>query len=187
MATQSVTEKILADAKKESKDILDKYKHQAAEIKNNFEKRIAIKQADIEAEVDDIKKVEIMRMISQKRLEFNKQLVLQKRNLIKSIIEESLEKLADHKQYVDFLQLLIKKSGEKDGELIINTKDWKKYGSHLEKFFTKEKCNFKIIKTDDIIGGVVIKKEKKTYLGSLDLTSELLSDELSIAVTKSLH
>lgn len=187
MATQKVTEKILADAKKEAKEILDRYKKEAARIKDEYATKIAVNKEQIKVEVEGIKKTEIMRNISQKRLEFNRKTVLQKRKFINGVIMEALKKLTEHKKYLDFLKALIKKSEEKEGELIINKQDWKRYGSDLEKFMKNEGLNYKVNVNNEIIGGVMVKKEKTTYHGSLDLISELLSDELTIAVSKKLY
>jgi hypothetical protein len=40
---------------------------------------------------------------------------------------------------------------------------------------------------DEITGGIIIKKGKTTYHGTLELISELLNDELAIAVSQALY
>lgn len=184
MSTQKVTDKILADAKKEAKEILDNYKKEAAKIKKEYGEKIAAKKAQIENEVEAVKKTEFLRTVSQKRLEFNRKIVSQKQKFIKEAIKQALNKLPEHKKYLDFLKALIKTSGENEGELIISKQDWKKHGPDLERFMEKQGLNFKVCTSNEIIGGVLVKKEKTTYHGSLDLISELLSDELTIAVSK---
>ena len=51
----------------------------------------------------------------------------------------------------------------------------------------KEGMNLKISVSDDMNGGIVIKKEKTSYIGSLDMIAELLSNEMAIAVSKTLY
>ncbi len=187
MATQKVTEKILDDAKKEAKGILDKYRKEATQLKKEYDEKIATKKKQIESDVEAIKKNEIIKTVSQKRMELSREVVAQKRKFIKDVIEEALKKLPEHKGYLNFLKELIKKSREKEGELIINEQDWKRYGSDIDKFMEKEGLHYKVTANNEIIGGIMVKKEKTTYIGSLDLISELLSDELTIAVSKQLY
>lgn len=184
MSTQKVTDKILADAKKEAKEILDNYKKEAAKIKKKYGEKIAAKRTQIETEAEVVKKTEILRTVSQKRLELSRKTVSQKQKFIKDTIKQALNTLPEHEKYLDFLKALIKKSEEKEGELVIYKQDWKRYGPDLEKFMKKQKIDFKVSASDEIIGGVMVKKGKITYHGSLDLISELLSDELTIAVSK---
>ncbi len=187
MATQKVTEKILDDANKEAKEILDKYKKEAAQIRKEYDEKIGLKKQQIESDLKTLKENEILRAVSQKRMELNRAVVAEKRKYIRGVIEDALKVLSQHKGYIGFLKELITKSGEKDGELIINKHDWKRYGSELEKFMKKQGLNYTINTNNEIIGGVLIKKEKTTYHGSLDLIRELLSDELAIAVSTELY
>ncbi len=187
MTSQKVTDKILDDAKKEAQEILDKYEKEAKQIREELDKKIAVKKQQIESDLETMKESEILRTVSQKRMELSRAVVAQKRTFIKDVIESALKDLSQHKGYIDFLKELIKKSGEKEGELIINKHDWQHYGPELEKFMKKENLNYKVTQNNEIMGGVLIKKEKTTYHGSLDLIRELLSDELTIAVSRVLH
>jgi vacuolar-type H+-ATPase subunit E/Vma4 len=187
MATQKVTEKILSDARKEAQEILDGYRQKAQAIKKTYDDKIAAKRKHIEADVNDKKKTAVLRTISQKKLELNKSVVLKKWTYINDIINSALQSLPNQKQYLQFITMLIEKSGEKDGEFIISKKDWKNFRSELERFFNKKSYTFRVVSSDEMIGGITIKKEKTTYHGSLNLIRELLSDELTIAVSKALH
>lgn len=184
MATQKVTEKILEDAQKEAQEILDNYKKEAAAIKHEYSEKIAAKKKTCADEVEATKQAEILRTVSQKRLEFNKQLTLQKYKLINAISHDSLKKLLGHEKYLDFLKALIKKSGKEDGELLMTTHDIKQYKADVEKFLKREDLHYVIKQGNDLNGGIIVKKGKTTYLGSLDLISELTRDELTIAVSR---
>ena len=78
MSTQNVTNKIIEDAKQDAKEILAKYKDDAASLDKEFAERIALKKQQIETEIEEIKKTEIMRALSQKRLDLNKKITAQK-------------------------------------------------------------------------------------------------------------
>jgi vacuolar-type H+-ATPase subunit E/Vma4 len=184
MVTQKVTEKILEDAQKEAQEILDKYKKEAAAVKQEYSEKIAAEKKKIEDELEATKQAEILRSVSQKRLEFNKQLTHQKYKLINELTHDSLKKLPEHKNYLDFLKALIKKSGKEDGELLMAAHDIKQYKDDVEKFLKREGVHYVIKPGNDLKGGIIIKKGKTAYLGSLDLISDLTRDELTIAVSK---
>lgn len=184
MSTQNVTDKILADAKEEARQILAKYKEEAQTIANDYAQRAVQTKQQIENEVAEIKKTAIMRAVSQKKLELNKDITMHKQTLIKSIIEEALTKLIGHTDYASFLKALIKNSAEKQGELLISNTDIKRHRDDLEKYIRKEGLDLKISTGEAMRGGIIIRKEKTNYIGSLDIILELLSDELAIVVSK---
>lgn len=187
MATQSVTDKILEDAKKESQDILKKFRDDATATRKTHDEELHKKRSEIETETDALKKSEHMRLLSQKKLELGKELTAHKRAYLLKVIVEALKVLPDHDTYEQFLEMLIRASKEKEGELIIRKEDWKKHKTVLEKFLKEEKDDFTVTTQDEIMGGIVIKKGKTTYHGSLELISELLDDELAIAVSQALY
>lgn len=186
MATQQVTDRILEDAKKEAQEVLEHYKREAAHVQKQSDEKITQEKAHIDAEAEMAKKTEHMRLVSQKNLEFRKDIVAEKRKHIVAIIEDAVKKLPEHKQYFSFLTTMIKNSGEKAGELCISSDDLKRYEKKLKKFLEENNYNFKIVHDDTIRGGIMIKREKTVYHGSLDLICELLRDELTIAVSSKL-
>lgn len=187
MATQNVTDKILEDAKKESQEILKKYRDDAAQMKKTHEEELRSKRSHIEEESEILKKGEHMRLLSQKKLELDKELTAHKRTYLQKVIADALKALPDHDKYGQFLQMLIASSNETEGELSISKVDWKKYKSAIEQYVKKAKMNFTVAADDEIAGGIIIKKGKTTYHGSLELISELLNDELAIAVSQALY
>jgi len=184
MAKLNVTEKILTDAKHEAQEILNRYRAEVSDIKKNNGEQIATRKTQIERDIETSKKIEYLRRISQKKLQFNQSLVAARRKMIDEVIDEALKGLPLHKEYLDFLKALIKKSGRQDGELIITKADWKRYGPELEKIFKNLGCQFKISASDEISGGIMIKKDKIMYHGSLNIIRELINDQLTIAVSK---
>lgn len=186
MATQPVADKIIEDAQHEAQGILDHYKKEAEKIRAEYDKRISAKKEDINTVVAAAKKTELMRLISQKNLEFNKEIVAEKHKHILKIIGDAIKTLPEHKKYFSFLTTMITNSGEKEGELFISKHDMKVHGKKLEKFLNDQNYSFAIKVDSDMRGGVLIRKGKTVYHGSLDLISELLRDELTIAVSNKL-
>lgn len=186
MATQNVTDKILEDAKKESQEILKKFRDEAAQIKKTHEDELDGKRSQIEEETETLKKREHMRILSQKKLELNKELATHKHAYLQKVVAEALEGLPRHSKYEQFLELLIASSKETTGELIIRKEDWEKHKTVIEKFLKKAEADFTVTTNNEIAGGIIIKKGKTTYHGSLELISELLNDELAIAVSQAL-
>jgi V/A-type H+-transporting ATPase subunit E len=184
MTTQKVTNKIIEDARREAQDILTKYKVEAASIEKEFAERIAQKKKQVDTEVEEIKQTEIMRALSQKRLDLNKKLTGQKQKLISATIDEAVSKLLGHKEYLDFLKALIKNSGEKEGELLLSKNDVKRYRGDLENHIKTEGLNLKIATGDDMTGGIIIRRKMTNHIGSLNIILELLNDELAIAISK---
>ncbi len=186
MSTQKVTDKILQDAQKNAEEIIAEYKNEAAKVADDFAQRIAQKKQQINNEIQERKETEIMRGLSQHRLALNRKQTEHKQNLIKSIVEEATSKLNDHTDYLAFLKSLIKKSGENTGELTLSKADLKRYREDIKRFLSKERLDLNLVEDSSIKGGLNIKRGKTNYIGSLDIVLELLSDELAIAISKSM-
>jgi V/A-type H+-transporting ATPase subunit E len=184
MSIQKVTEKILEDAEKEAKEITAKYEREAANIAADFANRIAQEKQQMQRDIEERKETEVMRNLSQHRLALNKKQTEYKQRLIHDTVEA---KLSEHSEYFVFLKELIKKGGIETGELVINKNDLKRHRQDLEKFLEKEGFNLKIVEDDGIKkGGVILRHGTTHYIGSLDIILELLSDELAIAISKSI-
>ena len=181
---QNLVDKILQDAQREAKEILAQHEAEAAKIKEEYAKQRATKKTHRETELSSLKKTETTKLVSQKRLELNKQITMQKQKYIAEITKEALASLSEHEEYLDFLKNLIKKSGEKVGELLISSSDYKRFGAALEKYLKNLGANLSIKPDNAIKGGIILKKEKMSYLGSFEIISELLNDELLSAVSK---
>lgn len=186
MSSQKVTDKILADAKEEAGQILAKHKEEAKNITDDYANRSAQKKAQNDREVEEMTRTEIMRALSQKRLDLNKKITGHKQKLIKSAIKEAVAQLIEHKEYANFLKAFIKKSGEKEGDLLLSNADAKRHRNDLERFIRDAGLKLRISVSDELTGGIAIKKEQRKYIGSLDIILELLSDELAIVISKEL-
>ncbi|MEO0184702.1 MAG: V-type ATP synthase subunit E [candidate division WOR-3 bacterium] len=181
---QSVIEKILDEAKKEAEAIARKYESEVENIRQDYQERIRNAETKLKEEIEKRKKEEIMRAIAQTNLEYNKKLTTEMQMHLDDVLQSAIKKLPEHKKYLDFLKGLIKNSGIKDGELYLSKSDLQKYQAQIEQFIKKENYNFILRNDDKISGGVVIKREKTTFLGSIDVIIEILKEELKIKIAQ---
>ncbi len=183
---QGVIEKILDEAKKEAEAIARRYESEIIKIKQDYKARIDNAEKRLNAEIEKRKQEQIMQAIAQVRLEFNKRITTEMQMHINNVLQSAVQKLSGQKKYLDFLKGLIKSSGVKDGELYLSRADLQKYQSQIEKFMKQEGYNFVLKDDDQMSGGVVIKKEKITFLGSIDVIIETMQEELKIALARTL-
>ncbi|OGC42032.1 hypothetical protein A2Y85_07745 [candidate division WOR-3 bacterium RBG_13_43_14] len=184
MATNKVTEKIIKDAHQEAKAILEHHQAESEKLKQEYQAKIDKRRAGNKAEAESLEKTLTIRSIAQQRLAFSRDIISRKHKTIKNVIKETVEQLTRSKNYLEFLQSLIEQSRETDGELMLSERDIKNHGAELEKFLKVKNLKHKISATKDISGGVIIKKDQKTYLGSLEIINTLLSDEILIEAAK---
>ncbi|MEO0122998.1 MAG: V-type ATP synthase subunit E [candidate division WOR-3 bacterium] len=183
---QNVIEKILEEAKKEAEAITERYEKEISRLKREYEEKILEAEKKLNEEIEKKKKEEVMKAIAQARLEYNKKLAGEMQEYIDDVLNSAIKKLPEHKKYFNFLKDLIKNSDVKEGELYLSSADKQKYQSQIEKFIKQEGYNF-IIKNDDkMSGGVIIKKGKVTFLGSIDVIAEIMKEELKIMIARSL-
>lgn len=183
---QGIIEKILNEAKKEAEAIARKYDTEIEKIKKEYEEKIVSMEKKLGEEIEKRKKEEIMRAIAQERLFYNKKLTAEMQEYIDDVLQTAIMKLPEHKDYFKFLTRSIKNSGVNQGEIYLSADDFKKYQGQLEKFCAQEELNFEIKIDDNMLGGIILKKEKTTYLGSLNVISELMKEELKILIAKTL-
>lgn len=183
---QSVIEKILEEAKKEAEAIIQGYEKEISRMKREYEEKILEAEKRLNEEIEKKKKEEIMKAVAQARLEYNKKLTREMQGYIDDVLHSAIKGLPEHKKYFDFLKKLIKTSGVKEGELYLSSADKQKYQSQIEKFIKQEGYSFVIKNDDKMSGGVIIKKEKITFLGSIDVIAEIIKDDLKIMIARTL-
>ncbi|MGQ9816382.1 MAG: V-type ATP synthase subunit E [bacterium] len=183
---QNIIEKILDVAKTEAKEITQRYEKEIEKIRKEYEEKIIAEEKRLRDEVEKRKQEEIMRAIAQERLFYNKKLTAEMQKHIDDVLHTAIKELPGHRDYFKFLTGLIKNSGVNQGDLYLSPDDFKKYRSQLEKFCTQEGLNLEIKTDNNMLGGIILKREKTTFLGSLDVIVELMKDELKIAIAKTL-
>jgi vacuolar-type H+-ATPase subunit E/Vma4 len=110
--------------------------------------------------------------------------VSEKQKFINTVVNDALKNVPKHKDYLKFLQDLIRKTNERDGELFLTKADYTKLGKRLKDFLKKEGFCYTLKTTNEIKGGLIIKKGKLTYLCSIDMISEILRNSLAIDVSR---
>lgn len=183
MATQSVTERIIEDARKEAQEILSKYGQEARNIADDLGARLAARRERLEKEIAERRDTEIMRAVSQQKLALNMKRTAHKQELMRTIIEEAVSRLPGHPDYLAFLQALIETSGAKQGELRMSRADLERYRGALDKFLPREGRKMKVAADAGMKGGVIIEDGTTRYIGSLDIIVELMADEMAIALS----
>jgi vacuolar-type H+-ATPase subunit E/Vma4 len=183
---QSVIEKILDEAKREAESITRRYEEEIAKVRKEYEDRITQAEGGLRKEIEKKKQEEIMKAVAQMRLELNKRLTLEMQNHIEDVLQSAIRNLPEHKNYFNFLKELITESNVIDGELYLSPKDLKRFQNQLEKFLKQKGYNFTIKGDDKITGGVVIKRGKVTFLGSIDVIVETMREELKITIAQKL-
>ncbi len=184
MSTHQVIDKIIEDAKAEAGEILATHEKEASRIKTEYAGRLDEKKELIEKDVAERRNTHVMRAISQHRLDLNMKETAHRRELFQNLIGEAVSKLSRNKEYAVFLKDLIKKSGEREGTLSLSKNDFSNLRADLEKFIQAESMNFKITADPGISAGLVIKHGSTSYIGSVDIVLELLSDEIAIEISK---
>ncbi len=181
MANSKIADKIVEDARQEAEAIIARYQAENERLRGEHQARIDQRRAAIHAEAESLEKTLMTRRVSRQRLAFNQDIVLRKQKMIKKVLDEAIAHLARSDDYPEFLRELIKNSNERDGTLTLSEDDFKNHGGEIGRFIKAENLNYEIDVDKDMPGGVIIKKDRKTYLGSLDIISGLLKDEISIA------
>jgi len=161
------------------KEIEKRARTKASEIEEEARKEAesVIKKAEEEAkkliektreEAEQQKREEIERTIAIESIERKKIILTEKRALINSIIEKSIEKLRETKEYEEFMKRISEIPAEK---IVVNEKDKRFFG----------KC-----KIGNITGGAIITKGEITMDYSLEGLLEEHMDELEKTVGKEL-
>lgn len=183
MATQSVTERIIEDARKETHEILSKYGQEARNIADDLGARLAARRERLEKEIAERRDTEIMCAVSQQKLALNMKRTAHKQELMRTIIEEAVSMLPGHPDYPAFLQALIKTSGAEQGEIRMSRADLERHRGELDKFLQREGRKMKVAADAGMKGGVIIEDGTTSYIGSLDIIVELIADEMAIALS----
>lgn len=168
MGIEKITDRITGDAKKEADSILDEAREQSAVIIKEAEDK---KQKLIE-EAEKNGKEEKAKIINQKKaasdIDYRKLILDTKQRIIESCFEDAKEKIAnmEPERYMEFLLGIVKQSGVKKGEIILNSRDKEKYGKQL---IEKVGDDFEISKEDgNIVGGLILRQGKIFVNGSID-------------------
>lgn len=157
---QKMIDRIIADAKQEAQEILDKAKSEA-DLKVNSanekaEKEMASYTKLAEAEAEKAASKEI----SGAYMEAKKQILSKKQEILEEVILEAKNKLLNLKdnEYEEIILNMIEKSCTDDSEIVLSKKDKKTLKDVLSKKGIKVSDE-----TRDITGGFIVKKGDIEY------------------------
>ncbi len=187
MSIESITEKILQEAKAYSEDqrtqaeavkakALDEAKQKADDV-------IAKRQAEAAKAAETLKE----RRASVAALEARKMQLSAKQELIDSCFQAAKDKIQNLEtpQYVQFIVDQIKDFKDKDCEILLNDKDKERIGSALQEALAG--TSLKVSEeTTDIQGGCILQEGNISYNASLEKLLENAKSEMTSTIAKEL-
>lgn len=180
---QPVTDKILNDARKEAEAIGGRFEAEAEAIRRQYAERVAALQQAQARDLERMRRARVTRAVAHAQLEARKRTTQEKQRVLDEVINEAFQKFMAGKEYRRFIEQVIERSGETEGEVILAQRDIAKYGAALEKSLKAQKKKINV-HAGEIEGGVMVRNGSRMFIGSLDLLRELLRDEIVVAVSK---
>ena len=158
MSIEKITSKIIEDAELEAKKISDDAKAKADESVQQAEAKAAeiVKNAEVEAIAEKAKIISRRKSVSD--IDERKMLLTEKQNLMDACFNEAIKNVSsmEKDKYIEFLAGLVKNTGLKSGEIVLNHKDARAVGQEL---LAKLGTGFTLSgETRDFAGGLMIKE-----------------------------
>ena len=184
MSIDKITSKIISDAEAVARVTLDEADAQRDAI---------LARADSEAkqilnEAKERGQSEKEKLISRRKavadIDGRKIILEEKQKLIAECFDRAIEQIISMEkgQYVAFLAGLVKKTGETEGQLILNEKDAASVGPDLVSVLSKEIAGSKITlskETKNIRGGFLLKKGSVFINGTVEALVEEAKEDLA--------
>ena len=169
MSIEKITSKIVSDAESIAQVTLDEAKAECDAI---------LARAESEAE-------KVLREAQERGQKEKEKLIIleEKQKLITECFDRAIEQIAsmEKEEYIAFLAGLVKKTGETEGELILNEKDAASVGTDLVNVLSKELAGSKITlskETKNIRGGFLLKKGSIYINGTVEALVEEAREDL---------
>jgi len=177
MSIEKITSKIISDAENAANAALDEAKAKADEIVAQAEAKAADILADAEKRGREDKEKLVARKKAVADIDGRKMILETKQQLIGQCFEKAVDKLAslDRKQYIEFLSALVIKTGETEGELILNPRDREAVGAELVAGLSEKISGSRITlaeETRNIRGGFLLKKGSVYMNGTIEALVE---------------
>lgn len=191
MSIEKITSKIIDDAKKNADTVLDQARAESDEILANASKKAeeVKKNAEIQGAEEKGKLVSRRKAVAD--IDGRKTILQEKQRLIAKCFDSAIEKITsmEKKAYIDFLAETVKSTGETEGELILNERDYKDVGAELVKQLSKGSAGSSITLSKeirDIKGGFLLKKGSVYINGTVEALVDEAREELTGEVAKQL-
>lgn len=183
MSIEKITSKILSDAENSAKVTLDEARAAGDAILAEAEEKAAaiLKQAE-ETGLAEKEKL-ISRRKSVADIDGRKLVLEEKQKLIARCFDQAVEQIAsmEKSSYIEFLAGLVKKTGEKEGELILNEKDAAAVGGALIEAISAADADSRITLSEEtrkIQGGFLLKKGSVYINGTIEALIDEAKEDL---------
>lgn len=168
-------EKILKEAEEERKKILSKAEEEIKRIEKNSEEELKRLEREtnqfLEKHLEELKRRELSRLAKEESLK----ILDTKWKIIDNLFLSLIPEIKKDNRYLEFLKERIKTETAK--EIIIAPEDFSLLSSFINPL------NIKVIKSEKIKNGIIIKKEKE----EIDLTLESILREIKKKHLKEIH
>lgn len=183
MSIEKITSKIIRDAEEAAKITMDRAKAESDAILKEAEAKAdeILKQA--EAKGQEEKQKLISRRKSVADIDGRKMMLEEKQKLISACFDKAVSEIIsmEKESYIRFLAGLVKKTGEKEGELILNEKDAAEIGASLVGAISEADAESRITlseETRNIQGGFLLKKGSVYINGTIEALIEEAKEDL---------
>lgn len=183
MSIEKITSKIISDAEALAKVTLDEANARCDEILAEA----ASKAEELVREAEKNGQEEKEKLISRRKavadIDGRKIVLEEKQRLITSCFDQAVDQIVSMNKddYIAFLTELVKKTGEKEGELILNSGDAEKLGEDLIRAISGAVADSGITlskETRNIRGGFLLKKGSVYINGTVEALVEEAKEDL---------
>ncbi|MEO0091692.1 MAG: V-type ATP synthase subunit E [candidate division WOR-3 bacterium] len=176
MSIEKLTNTIIKSAQQKANEIKEKYEQEIVKLKQiTDEQIIKLTQENNEKVARQQTLIEIQ-SISNAQVDAQKKILQAKWSIIDQIFSQAIEKFVSSDKYYQILNEIIKKHFADDIEIIVASQDY----SQLQKF----QPNLKLVPTNNLNHGIIIKKSHIELNYSLDRIVKSLKSELIIELSK---
>lgn len=183
MSIEKITSKIISDAEESANVTLAEARAKADGILAEAEAKAEEILGAAERRGAEEKEKLISRKKSVADIDSRKMILEEKQKLIAECFDRAAEKIVsmDTEAYVEFLTNLVLKTGEKEGQLILNEKDAAAAGEALIASIAKADAEAKITLSEErrnILGGFLLKNGRVYINGTIEALMAEAKEEL---------
>lgn len=187
MSIQSIKKRILEESEDKAKEKLAIAEEQKSKILQEASDKIENIKVDMDAKAKKEANLVVERRKSTTNLEKRKLVLSAKNDVIEDVFKEAKKTIInmDKKEYIDLLMKKLEKINAKDGELMLNKKDYDSLKSDLEEHLKNKGVNLssKIVNID---GGFILKQGNIYFNASIEEFLNSEKKELIADVVKEL-
>ena len=183
MSIEKITSKIVSDAESVAQVTLDEANAECDAILARAAERAEQILKEAQEQGQDEKEKLISRRKAVADIDGRKIILEEKQKLIAECFDRAIERITSmgKEEYIAFLAGLVKKTGERSGELILNERDAASVGPDLVDVLSKELVDSKITlskETKNIRGGFLLKKGSIYINGTVEALVEEAKEDL---------